>query len=82
MKVKRLFRNKSKCYVRRTRMTRAVYNGKPLWVSLLEGLGISTILLAKTIKDPEVDGDIDDGNQGAKKILYLSCEAIRIDDSK
>ena len=82
MIVKRLFRNKSKCYVRRTRMTRAVYNGKPLWISLLEELGISTILLAKTIEDPEVDGDIDDGNQGTKKILYLSCEAIRIDDSK
>jgi len=49
---------------------------------LLEGLGISRILLAKTIEKPEVNGDIDSDNQGTKKVLYLSCETLRIDDSK
>ena len=63
-------------------MTRAVYNDKPLWVRFLKGLGISAILLAKSIEEPEVNGDIDDGNHGAKEILYLSCETIRIDDAK
>ena len=40
------------------------------------------MLLAKSIEEPEVDGDIDDDNQGTEEILYLSCEAVRIDDAK
>jgi hypothetical protein len=63
-------------------IAKGMQDGKPLWASILKGLSVSTVLLAKTIEEPEVNSDIDDDNHGTKEVLYFSCELGRIDDSK
>ena len=36
----------------------------------------------QVIEKPEVNDEIDDGNESTEEVLYFSCETVRIDDSK
>ena len=38
--------------------------------------------MTQVIEKPEVNDEIDDGNESTKEVLYFSCETVRIDDSK